>query len=291
MVAMELLRAGCRWRMGTDHSISIWKDPWFPCTPSFGDITPKPSNCPMLNVSDLMLEDILEYNIGVISSLFWPEERDLILQIPLSLGVVSNLLVWHCSSNGIFSIRRAYHLALSLDSPAGSSDGHWDTRLWRVVCRAYIRNKVKVWAVSRLHWYDIDAHVLSMEQWFYGLNLKLAQKDFILPLQVVDFAHNYLLAFLCRSPKVLNTKSVHQSSWHLPRRFRLKLILMEAFLMEVGHWVLVSLLVMLWIRQRSHRRHLRQGKPFALPGGINGIKWFLRAIAKTLLCSSKLLCI
>ncbi|KAL0416512.1 UNVERIFIED_CONTAM: hypothetical protein Slati_3483100 [Sesamum latifolium] len=199
MAAMELFRSGCHWR---------------------------------------------EWNIRVISSLFWPEDKDLILQLPLSWGA---------------------HI-LSLGSRASSSVGRWDSRLWRVLWQANIPNKVKifmwraicnilptasnlakrmplasvgcplcalvdetpihsllycsfarqVWALSGIQWSVIDSHIMSVEDWFFGLvekvassdlhlvvmiswtiwwsrNLKLAHKDFLLPLQVVDFARGRAL--------------------------------------------------------------------------------------------------
>ncbi|KAL0454351.1 UNVERIFIED_CONTAM: hypothetical protein Slati_0774300 [Sesamum latifolium] len=50
------------------------------------------------------------------------EDRDLILQIPLSQVCTPDLLVWHYSSNGLYSVHSAYHLALSLVIPAGASE-------------------------------------------------------------------------------------------------------------------------------------------------------------------------
>ncbi|KAL0325489.1 UNVERIFIED_CONTAM: putative mitochondrial protein [Sesamum radiatum] len=169
--AMDLFKAGCRWRIGTGHAVRIWQDPWIPRTPSFRIITPKPSSCPWTYVSDLVLASTREWNEDTISAFVWPEDRDYILQIPLSFSNVPDLLIWHYSPNGIFSIRSAYHLALSLGSPANSSTGR---------------------------------------------NLKLVNKDFHPPLQVVDFARHYLRAYQSQNTQGLNAKSVQQSYWHLP---------------------------------------------------------------------------
>ncbi|KAL0445036.1 UNVERIFIED_CONTAM: putative mitochondrial protein [Sesamum latifolium] len=255
-VALDLFRADCCWRIGTGHAVNIWQDPWIPRTPSFRIITPQPSNCPWMNVSNLLLTSTREWNEVVISALFWPEDRDYILQIPLSFSSVPDLLIWHYSPNGIFSVRSAYHLALSLDSPAGSSTGRWNSRVWRALWQAYIPNKAKVfmwraiqnilptasnlakrlksdsvvcpfcdfsaetpihsllycsfarqvWALSGLRWSTLDSHDQSVEDWFAGLvlklspsdlhlvvmicwslwwsrNLKLINKDYLLPLQ------------------------------------------------------------------------------------------------------------
>ncbi|KAL0422182.1 UNVERIFIED_CONTAM: hypothetical protein Slati_3241100 [Sesamum latifolium] len=50
----------------------------------------------------------------------------------------------------MFSVRSAYHIALSLFSPASSSGAAWDKNIWRNVWKANIPNKAKVfiwWAI------------------------------------------------------------------------------------------------------------------------------------------------
>ncbi|KAK4387778.1 putative mitochondrial protein [Sesamum angolense] len=267
MAAMQLFRSGCRWRIGTGHSVNIWTDPWLPRSPSFRVITPRPSHVHVVWVHDLISEDLHDWNVELIRAMFWPEDRDLILQTPLSLVGSVDLLVWHYSKNGIFSVRSAYHLALSMSVKASSSGTGWPLQLWHKVWQAPAPNKVKlfiwrairnilprqaicrgaflmtishalfesvsegpihtffhcafarqVWALSNVRWHILDSSPLSMEEWITDLsaklsstefafvtmvcwtiwwtrNLKLANKEFLLPLQVIEFAHNYLTAF------------------------------------------------------------------------------------------------
>ncbi|KAL0459962.1 UNVERIFIED_CONTAM: putative mitochondrial protein [Sesamum latifolium] len=204
--------------------------------------------CHFSRVSDLIMEDLRIWNEEVITDLFWPDERDLILQIPLGIFAAPNLLVWHYSNNGIFLVRSAYHLALSLDALPGSSGCRWDRKLWRTLWQTNIPNKAKVflWRTIR----DIlptatnltkrmpqevgscpfcdtvetpmpsflrctfarQVWALSGLRW----NLKLAHKEFLLPMQVVDFARQYLLAFFSQNPKVLAAQVLHSSSWQAP---------------------------------------------------------------------------
>ncbi|KAL0442468.1 UNVERIFIED_CONTAM: putative mitochondrial protein [Sesamum latifolium] len=144
LAALELVRSGCRWRIGTGHSVNIWTDPWIPRTPSFQVITPKSEHNEVFTVSDLILEDTKEWNVEKIDALFWQEDRDLILQIPLGRLGGTDLLVWHYTKSGLFSVKSAYHLALSLFSPAGPSGERWSTTMWRVIWQAKIPNKAKV---------------------------------------------------------------------------------------------------------------------------------------------------
>ncbi|KAL0381479.1 UNVERIFIED_CONTAM: putative mitochondrial protein [Sesamum angustifolium] len=261
--AMDLFQAGCRWRISTRHAVRIWQDPWIPRIPSFRIITPKPSSCPWTYVSDLVLASTREWNEVTISALFWPEDRDYILQIPLSFSNVPDLLIWHYSPNGIFSVRSAYHLALSLDSPANSSTGRWDRRMWQVVWQAHIPNKAKVfmwqairnilptasnlvkrlksesvgcplcdfvaetpihtllhcsfarhvWALSSFQWSLINSHDQSVEEWFAGLILKLSSSDLHLAVMIC------WSIWWSRNLKLVNKDfllPLQQSYWHLP---------------------------------------------------------------------------
>ncbi|XP_020552752.1 uncharacterized protein LOC105171849 [Sesamum indicum] len=46
--------------------------------------------------------------------------------------------------------------------------------------------------------------------------MKLARKDFLLPLEVVGFAQSYLLGFMSQNPKGVSAAVKHQTSWHHP---------------------------------------------------------------------------
>ncbi|KAL0383852.1 UNVERIFIED_CONTAM: putative mitochondrial protein [Sesamum radiatum] len=197
MAAMELFRAGCRWRIGTGLSVNIWQDPWLPRTPLFRVISPKPRHCSLVHVSELILDDMRIWNAELISALFWPEDRELIVQIPLSFTGTTDLLVWHYSNNGIFSVRSAYHLALSLASPVGTSGDRWSRNTWRkkrlqqVVACCPFCDCIE----------ETPIHTL--------LRCSFAR-------QVVDFARNYLLAFSSHNPKNTLAVSVKKDSWSCP---------------------------------------------------------------------------
>ncbi|KAL0398047.1 UNVERIFIED_CONTAM: hypothetical protein Scaly_0253100 [Sesamum calycinum] len=60
---------GCRWRMGTGHSVNIWTDPWVPRTPSLRVITPKSSDVHISYVSKLMVAGTGEWDVELIKFL------------------------------------------------------------------------------------------------------------------------------------------------------------------------------------------------------------------------------
>ncbi|KAL0433054.1 UNVERIFIED_CONTAM: hypothetical protein Slati_2639700 [Sesamum latifolium] len=113
--ALSLLHAGCRWRIGTGRSVHVWSER----APSFRVITPPSLLAAQLRMCDLIVEQTREWDVEAVQFLFWPEDSRLILQIPLSLMGLDDLLVWHYSSNCLFSVRSAYHVALSLASQEG----------------------------------------------------------------------------------------------------------------------------------------------------------------------------
>ncbi|KAL0307052.1 UNVERIFIED_CONTAM: hypothetical protein Sradi_6122500 [Sesamum radiatum] len=102
-------------------------------------------------VSELIDEESREWNEGLISTLFWPKDSELILQIPLCLVGTKDLHVWHYSSNGIFSVRSAYHIALSLFVRVSSSGLHWPRQMWHKKWQAKMPNKenVFIWRAIR----------------------------------------------------------------------------------------------------------------------------------------------
>ncbi|KAL0384911.1 UNVERIFIED_CONTAM: hypothetical protein Sradi_2885400 [Sesamum radiatum] len=114
LAAKDLLQAGCKWRIGTGRSVLVWQDPWLPRAPSFYTLTAMPVGGSNMHVSELIQEDTREWDCELINTIFGPEDCEMILQIPLSCVGGHDLLVWHYSRNGLFSVRSAYHLALSL---------------------------------------------------------------------------------------------------------------------------------------------------------------------------------
>ncbi|KAL0331550.1 UNVERIFIED_CONTAM: hypothetical protein Sangu_1700500 [Sesamum angustifolium] len=87
-----------------------------------GSLHQNAPNLQNLRVSDLILSESREWDVKTINSLLWPMDGETILHIPLSISRETDLMIWHYSNNGIFSVHSAYHHALSLAFPVGSSD-------------------------------------------------------------------------------------------------------------------------------------------------------------------------
>ncbi|KAL0431961.1 UNVERIFIED_CONTAM: putative mitochondrial protein [Sesamum radiatum] len=178
MAAKELFRAGCRWRVGIGRSVLIWQDPWLPRSPSFRAGIP--------NKAKVFL---------------WQALRDI---LPLGHNLQKHFLLEAsvCPLCGL-EIENAIHTFLRC---------------------SFTR---QVWALSGLRWHMLDSSHQSFESWFQALSLKLppsefnlvamicwtiwwsrnlkaANKEFLLPLQVVEFARSYLFAFMGQSQVQIN---------------------------------------------------------------------------------------
>ena len=103
--SIEMLKSGLRKQVGDGTTIAIWKDGWLKT--SSGKIsTPKPHNCPVDKVSDLIHDH--KWNSGIINSLFSPEETKLITAIPLSLFGGKDRYTWCSSANGEYTTKTGY---------------------------------------------------------------------------------------------------------------------------------------------------------------------------------------
>ncbi|KAL0346378.1 UNVERIFIED_CONTAM: putative mitochondrial protein, partial [Sesamum calycinum] len=125
--------------------IRVWHDPWLSRPRSFRPITPLPPDLASIRVSDLIDLVSKDWWVERVQQLFWPCDSTAILATPLNRVGETDLLVWHYSKDGSFSVRSAYHLALSLeDNPSSSSLAEGEVSWWRKVWQARVPNKVKV---------------------------------------------------------------------------------------------------------------------------------------------------
>ncbi|KAK4398115.1 putative ribonuclease H protein [Sesamum angolense] len=262
IAARELLKSGCRWRIGTGHSVDVWKDPWIPRPASFRIITPNVHNVQNMCVSNLISPITREWDVDTINALLWPVDREAILQIPLSISGGPDLLIWHYSNNGLFSVRSAYHLALSyfLASNAGTSDGRPRyKKLWKSIWQAKVPSKAKlfIWRAIRnalptaanlrrkmpheeivcpfctdtdetiihtlLHYCfarqslaDFDCALIICWTLWCSRNLKMLNKGFLFPQQIVDFSRTYINAFVVQNFGQFSPRPAHNHFWQAP---------------------------------------------------------------------------
>jgi hypothetical protein len=146
---LDLLKQGLIWRIGNGASVRIRRDPWIPrgfnCR-----ATTRRGRCRLHWVSDLLDSDRRGWNYGKITTFFYPADAEAIAQIKLPERRMEDVLAWFHEKSGIFTVRSAYRLGLSLqESPratATSSTPDGERKLWSRVWNAAVPPKVRIFA-------------------------------------------------------------------------------------------------------------------------------------------------
>ena len=90
----------------------------------------------------------------MIDAVFLPHEVDLIKSIPLSIQLPEDKLGWAANSNGLFSVRSAYRLAmdlLRLVNHGTNSDSSRNHKFWRLLWCLQVPHKVRHFAWRACH--------------------------------------------------------------------------------------------------------------------------------------------
>lgn len=99
------------WRIGNSSTIQVWHDPCLPIPHN-----PRLQNQPTAGFTDIRMEDLLlsnlvRWNIDLICTLFDERDVDAILQIPLSIRQIPYHLGWKFTESGQYSVKSSYRLA------------------------------------------------------------------------------------------------------------------------------------------------------------------------------------
>jgi hypothetical protein len=135
----ELLKHGVIKRIGDGEGTRIWRDNWLPRPPSLKPAAPTRS-CRLRRVSHLIQHDTNDWDEGIIRRYFHSWDAEEILKIRLPLNKSPDFVARHYEKSGIFSVRSAYRLAMSIShntqeigsSTAPSGDRVVWRRLWKL---------------------------------------------------------------------------------------------------------------------------------------------------------------
>jgi hypothetical protein len=152
----DLLKEGVIWRIGNGEKVKIWEDPWLPKGLTRKPVTPRRS-CVLTRVSELIDPTTGEWDEQLIRDIFWPQDADEILRIPINEHT-EDWPAWHFDAKGLFSVKSAYKLAVALrDVQTGqdascSVSAHGDERgfQWIKIWQLKVPNKVKmfIWRLA-----------------------------------------------------------------------------------------------------------------------------------------------
>lgn len=114
MAAQKLVREGIRWRMGNGSDIRIWGDKWLPSPSTFKVVSPRQFLHQDTRVSKLIDYATASWKFSILDVLFLLHEAEMIKGIPLNSCLPADRLIWSEASNGKFSVKSAYNLAMRL---------------------------------------------------------------------------------------------------------------------------------------------------------------------------------
>lgn len=111
----DLLRQGMRFTIGNGTIVSMWNDPWLavhpPRPPRTRDRIPR-----LESVSQYIKTDGSGWDIEKIRNVVMEEDLEKVLSTKISSKVVADLLGWHYTEDGIYTVKSGYWLSTHLPS-------------------------------------------------------------------------------------------------------------------------------------------------------------------------------
>jgi hypothetical protein len=147
---LDLLKHGIIWRIGTGEAVDVYRDPWIP-----RGTTRRPRTYDELDesikVCDLINQEDTSWDEDLVRFLFDEEDAKEILAIPLC-SEMEDWIAWHYDKKGVFSVKSAYRLGVSLrdakaDADASTSEapGRRNT-VWSKIWSLKLPGKVKIFS-------------------------------------------------------------------------------------------------------------------------------------------------
>ncbi|KAL0302366.1 UNVERIFIED_CONTAM: hypothetical protein Sangu_3103900 [Sesamum angustifolium] len=135
---------------GSRRSVQVWRDPCLP-RPPFRVSSSPTANSLHLRVCDLIDATSREWNHLMVRVLFCHDETESILAIPLSFVDGDDFFVWHHTVNDTFSVRSAYHVAVSFANHLQSSPSCIVPFLWKTIWKANVLGKIRIfiWKLAK----------------------------------------------------------------------------------------------------------------------------------------------
>ena len=100
-------------------------------------------------VSSLIDENIRWWRSDRVKALFYPDEAETILNIPLSYNMSDDSIIWVVKKKGVFTVKSAYYVALPLVKESGlgeCSTGDYRAPLWRKMWHLKLPTKMRIFA-------------------------------------------------------------------------------------------------------------------------------------------------
>ena len=150
MEPKSIVERGIRWSIGNGRSINVWRDRWLPTPKSFKVISSKSQGLMVERVEHLLGRDRRAWDINQVRNTFLPFKAKTVLGISISPSIPNDSRIWAWTSNGLFTIKSAYGVALKVlkDNKEKEDNGECsDTSkmgdVWKSIWRLECPSKIK----------------------------------------------------------------------------------------------------------------------------------------------------
>ncbi|XP_042958157.1 uncharacterized protein LOC122293732 [Carya illinoinensis] len=145
-VARPFLAEGLLWKIGNGNSVRVWSDCWLLTPTSFKVQSPLKILSSGVTVNSLIDQDTYSWNLALIQDVFIPEEAAVISKLHISPCTSSDRLTWRCTTNGMFTVKSAYHLQVSMNDSRHGQGSRPPTHgaLWKQLWKLKVPSKVKM---------------------------------------------------------------------------------------------------------------------------------------------------
>lgn len=144
MEAQEIVKLGCRRRIGDGMSTRVWEVPWLPC-PSNGFLTtPMPDQLTNTLVNNLMEENGRGWDDEILRDICNDRDRKLIETIPIPIRSREDSWFWLMEDKDDFTVRSCYR---KLQGDIHCPDAIFWKRIWSLKLPSKILNFV--WRTCR----------------------------------------------------------------------------------------------------------------------------------------------
>ena len=117
-----------KWRIGSGHSVKVYKSQLIPRPQTFKPIAPA-----TLNV-DATVTELIDANHQwketLIHQYFNKEDAEIFLQIQLPNSPQPDQILWHYDKKGQYSVKSGYQIARKIKHPEESSCSKKNSRQW-----------------------------------------------------------------------------------------------------------------------------------------------------------------
>lgn len=131
ITAKTLIEEGSRVKVGNGTAINVWNDPWIPEADNAYLTTPRPQELTNVTVSNLLKDEVKEWDRDLLYDLFNAEDAGRILKIPLSMRYENDSWFWIKEETCTYTVKSGYRLLCRTfnQTLVGGSGFDW-LKLW-----------------------------------------------------------------------------------------------------------------------------------------------------------------